>query len=81
LLKLADVLAHHKSVLLLLVQQLIAFLVTKVAHVADLTEREVVVETSLASPITNSFLVAHFLNVLLLTQHSIVIKLKRTVFI
>ena len=41
---------------LLTVEHFVALDVAQIAHVADISEREVVVETSLACPVTNSLL-------------------------
>lgn len=51
-------LAYHEAGLLLCKQQLVTLLMAQVAHVADFAETEVVVEASLASPVTHSLLVA-----------------------
>lgn len=46
-----------QSVLLLVVEHLVALNVAQIAHVAHISECVIVIETSLACPITNSFLV------------------------
>ena len=55
-----DVLDAHESLLLLVVEHLVAFDVAQIAHVAYVSERVVVVEASLAGPVANSFLVLFF---------------------
>ena len=54
-------LACHESALLLLVEQLVALDVAQVAHVADVSERKVVVEASLTSPVADTLLHNHLL--------------------
>jgi hypothetical protein len=49
-------LSHHISRLLLLVEHAVRLDVAHIAHVAGLSEREVVVEAPLAGPVTNSLL-------------------------
>jgi hypothetical protein len=50
-------LTHHEAVLLNLVEQLVALCMVQVAHVANFSETEVVVEASLASPVSYALLV------------------------
>ena len=54
-------LACHESALLLLVEQLVALDVAEVAHVADVSERKVVVEASLTGPVADTLLHNHLL--------------------
>ena len=70
-------LASHEPALLLLVEQFVALDVVEVAHVADVSEREVVVETSLASPVSNTLLCSH----LFLLQAALLVAVHLIVFI
>lgn len=54
---LVHVLTYHQSVRLLLIKHFVTFSVGEVAHVAYFAETEVVVEASLAGPVSNSLLV------------------------
>ena len=51
------VLNTNKSLLLLIVEHLIAFDMAEIAHIAHISESVVMVEASLASPVTHSLLV------------------------
>ena len=61
-------LGHNKSLLCLRVKHSVAFNMTQIAHVALLSERVVVVETSLTSPVSNVVLRLHTI----LLSHSVV---------
>ena len=65
-LMLLNVLEALHPILLSVVQHLVAFNVTKIAHVAHLSECIVVVEASLTGPITNSLLLLLLLKLFLM---------------